>query len=95
MRGRQMLGNEMVEQVKCTTHGSGIATFICEHLFENPTQVWCCREVTEENPWPDAWCKKCDEFFLVEGEWNEGNESKIKVKLLCSGCYEGISPDYK
>lgn len=85
----------MTEEVKCTIHGSVAATFICKHLFENPNQVWCGREVTESNPWPDAWCKECDEYFLAEGEWNENNEGKITVKVLCSGCYEGISPDYQ
>jgi len=85
----------MSGKIDCTTHGKGEAAFICEHLFENPNQVWCGRAVTKENPWSDAWCKICDEHFLAEGEWNENNEGKIKIKVLCSGCYEGISPYYR
>jgi hypothetical protein len=85
----------MSEKVECTVHGYNSATFICEHLFEDPNQTWFGGAVSEENPWPDSWCEKCDEYYDLEGEWNDKNERHLKVKLICSGCYESISPDYK
>jgi hypothetical protein len=76
------------EQVECATHGSGFETFVCEHLLSNPAQEWFSSEPDDENKWPDAWCAACNTFFQQEGEWNEKNESKMKIKLLCHHCYE-------
>ena len=76
------------EQVTCTDHGVGFATYLCEHLVSNPAQAWLSREPDEGNRWPDAWCSACDVFFQEQGEWNEKNESKMKIKILCHHCYE-------
>jgi len=54
----------------------------------NPKQRWYCDYPSEDNPWPDAWCKQCDAEFQKEGEWNEKNEGAMKIKLLCNHCYE-------
>jgi hypothetical protein len=78
------------KQVECTDHGTGFATYACEHLVSNPAQEWFSREPDEEHKWPDAWCAACDAFFQQQGEWNEKNESKIKTRLLCHHCYEGL-----
>ena len=75
-------------QVECSDHGAGFSTYVCEHLASNPAQEWFSREPDEENKWPDAWCAVCDVFFQEQGEWNEKNESKLKIKLLCHRCYE-------
>lgn len=74
--------------VECGEHGEAQATYVCEHLAENPSQEWYCDIPAEDNPWPDAWCAKCNAIFLREGEWNERNESEMRIKLLCAGCYE-------
>lgn len=77
-----------VKHVECVTHGSGFATYVCEHLFANPAQEWFSGEPDETHQWPDAWCGVCDVFFQEENEWNEKNEAKLKIKLLCHYCYE-------
>ena len=77
-------------QVECTDHGTGFATYACEHLVSNPAQLWFSRKADEEHKWPDAWCAACDAFFQEHGEWNEKNESKLKIKLLCHHCYERL-----
>jgi hypothetical protein len=79
-----------LKQVECSDHGTGFATYACEHLISNPAQEWFSRESDDEHKWPDAWCAACDSFFLEQGEWNEKNESKIKIKLLCHHCYERL-----
>jgi hypothetical protein len=76
------------KQIECSTHGSGFSTYVCEHLQANPAQEWFSQEPDGTNRWPDAWCAACDVFFQEEGEWNEKNESKMKIKLLCHQCYE-------
>ena len=78
------------KQVECTDHGTGFATYACEHLVSNPGQEWFSREPDEEHRWPDAWCMACDAFFQEQGEWNEKNESKMKIQLICHHCYERL-----
>jgi len=73
-------------QVDCEAHGPAFKTYVCEHLATNPRQEWFSREPEEDNPWPDAWCGICDEQFMVEGKWKDGNHCKIV--LLCHHCYE-------
>lgn len=74
--------------IECSTHGKATATYVCEHLIADPKQRWCCDYPTADNPWPDAWCAKCDMEYQKEGEWNERNEGHLKIKLLCNQCYE-------
>lgn len=73
--------------IDCEEHGFNEEAFVCEHLLREPNQLWCSREPTDENPCPDAWCLKCDEHFQTEGEWNERNEGKVQIKLVCQACY--------
>jgi hypothetical protein len=75
-------------RVECDDHGSGFPTYVCQHLVEDPRQEWFSSEPDESNPWPDAWCASCDEFFQEQGGWNEQNEGRMKIKLLCQRCYE-------
>jgi len=78
------------KKVECPDHGPGFAAYACEHLVSHPTQLWFSREADEEHRWPDAWCEVCDAVFQEQGEWNERNESKIKITLLCHHCYERL-----
>jgi hypothetical protein len=84
-------GFEQTQRAKgidCSAHGSGFSTYVCEHLITNPKQEWFSRDPDDSNRWPDAWCGACDAFFLEEGEWNDKNEKKVKIKILCHRCYE-------
>jgi len=76
------------KHVECATHGTGFSTYVCEHLAAQPVQEWFSGERDDTYQWPDAWCAFCNIFFLQEGEWNERNESKLKLKLLCHHCYD-------
>jgi hypothetical protein len=78
------------KEVECPDHGRGFNTYACEHLVSNPFQAWHSSEPDEENKWPDAWCDAREVFFQEQGEWNEKNESKMKIKLLCHHCYERL-----
>jgi len=76
------------DTVTCATHGDSAATFICGHLAADPVQRWHGNPASVDNLWPDAWCDRCNEAFLREGEWNEANSSGLGLKILCSGCYD-------
>jgi hypothetical protein len=75
-------------EISCARHAAGFETFVCQHLLENPSQEWFSDTPDESNPWPDAWCTICNEAFNEQGEWNEQNEGRMKIKLLCHRCYE-------
>jgi hypothetical protein len=79
-----------LEQMECADHERGFSTYVCEHLVVNPGQEWFSQEPDEEHKWPDAWCAACDAFFQQQGEWNEKNESRIKIELICHHCYERL-----
>jgi hypothetical protein len=76
--------------VACGTHGHGEQTFICEHLVTQPEQPWFSNPPTDEDRWPDAWCAQCERVFQEEGEWNDQNSNRLKIKLLCHRCYESL-----
>jgi hypothetical protein len=73
--------------IQCDGHGEAYETYVCEHLMKKAAQVWFSDYPGEDNPWPDAWCAKCDVAYQREGEWNERNESEMRIKLVCSACY--------
>ncbi len=77
-------------QVECDDHGSGFKAYACEHLVSNPEQKWFSNEPDEEDKWPDAWCADCEALFQEQGEWNEKNQPKGSIKLLCHHCYEKL-----
>lgn len=79
-------------RVRCDTHGQAFEAFICEHLLVNPAQKWFSDDPTRENPWPDAWCGQCNALFEELGSWNQRNESKLRIKLICHRCYERLRP---
>jgi hypothetical protein len=78
------------QQIECGTHGTGYETFVCEHLIATPAQTWFSDDPSESSQWPDAWCAVCNAFFLEQNEWNDKNQSKMKIKLLCHNCYETL-----
>lgn len=76
--------------IECKEHGTTEEAFLCEHLLREPNQLWCSRTPTVENPCPDSWCLMCDEHFQEQGEWNEANEAKVPIKLVCQACYKRL-----
>jgi hypothetical protein len=84
----EVIAQENKKRVVCGNHGSGFSTYLCEHLCAEPGQEWFSDTQSEEKPWPDAWCAKCDEVFQEQGEWNDVNSARLKIKLICHHCYE-------
>lgn len=80
--------NDDSEQITCEEHGTATVTFVCSHLLEEPIQRWHSGCPSPENPWPDAWCDRCNVAFLREGEWDDKNSDAIDIRLLCHHCYE-------
>ncbi len=66
-------------KVDCRTHGRRQQAFICEHLVLDPKQEWFSDDPNVTNPWPDAWCAKCDELYQERGEWDDENSGGLKI----------------
>lgn len=77
------------DPVDCTEHGKSHPAFVCEHLGEDPVQRWHGDYPSDDDPWPDAWCDRCNAAYLREGEWNDRNSANLKLCVVCSQCYEG------
>jgi hypothetical protein len=78
----------MSGKVECNKHGTAKETWVCQHLLYNPKQEWFSTAISDDNPWPDAWCNECDIEFMKYGEWNDINTENVDIKLLCHYCYE-------
>lgn len=79
----------MADTVHCETHGETEQTFVCTHLAGDPAGLgFNTDELTDENPYPDAWCDDCEIVRAASGGWNEESEKLIKIALLCTHCYE-------
>jgi len=79
-------------KLKCDTHGSSNATFICQHLASGEGLGFNLG-YDPDNPdelCSDAWCNKCEEVLDVEGEWNDKSEAFADIKVMCEHCYEDI-----
>jgi hypothetical protein len=82
-----------LKTVHCEKHGDRRKAFVCDHLLHGLNQGFFSAD-EEGNPYPDAWCSKCEQIRLTNGgnsgEWNEASEALIKIKLICGDCYEEI-----
>ena len=79
------------ERVICDKHGDAMqATFVCRHIAQGTAQRFLSDEaVTDDDPWPDAYCETCAAFRDSRGgEWDTESEEFADVKVLCNGCYE-------
>jgi hypothetical protein len=78
--------SDATKLVQCDQHSEPPATFVCRHLRLGVSCGFHCSLDDSSDPWPDAWCDRCEAAFQREGEWNDSNEPELS--LLCTGCYE-------
>ena len=81
------------DSISCASHGKATVTYVCGHLAEDPVQRWHGAHPTADNRWPDAWCDRCNETWLRDGEWTDSNSGSLDLKLLCHHCYENAKGD--
>lgn len=79
----------MPDTVHCDTHGETQQTFVCSHLAKESHGLGFHHEdLTDESPYPDAWCDDCEVIRAAHGGWTDESQELITIKLICSGCYE-------
>jgi hypothetical protein len=79
------------KMVHCDRHGDRREAFVCDHLLHGAGQGFFSGD-DPGNPYPDAWCSKCDQIRAIHGssEWNQKSMSLVKIRLVCGDCYEEI-----
>ena len=74
--------------VDCDKHGRGLAAVVCRHLCNDKTALLGFVENSSEPGDRQAWCLKCEEFFLAEGEMTEAFREFNHMAIVCEACYE-------
>jgi hypothetical protein len=71
----------------CGTHGKAWPAYVCEHLAHNPVQRWVCAYPSRSDPWPDAWCARCDRRSVRDRRRVDSSGAGLRARLLCHHCY--------
>jgi len=74
-------------QAECRRHGLQRPTFVCIHIVQGTASGFFTPSGPPD-PFKEAWCERCDDILLREGEWNDTSESFAQVTMICEGCYE-------
>jgi hypothetical protein len=75
--------------VDCGTHGKRVAAVVCCHMLESKTPVGFIENSSD----PDdlqAWCERCEEMFLAEGDKTEAFEAFNDRAIVCTVCYKKL-----
>ena len=82
----------MIEKVLCETHGSKDMSFSCIHIamaIDKKEKVGFFYSEAEEDLPQIAWCAKCEQYLLDNGEeWTDTFQTLADFKMLCSDCFE-------
>lgn len=80
-------------KVECETHGLNPPAFVCAHIASNVSEGFFEPDEESDSDWESeenfkiAWCDRCDEILMKEGEWNDTSESFAQFTLICEGCF--------
>ncbi|MFA6966920.1 hypothetical protein [Bosea sp. (in: a-proteobacteria)] len=80
--------------VRCATHGSDTAAFVCSHLVET-LRDGVARGVfwsRDEDGCINAYCSRCaDAIDDNGGELTSDIETKFDIQLICEACFTKIA----
>jgi hypothetical protein len=84
------LNNKSV--IECPLHGDQIPAFIRKHLQYGEKIGFHTPDNPPDEDWlfKNAWCDKCHEVLLEEGEWNDRSEGFAEIMTICEGCFKEI-----
>jgi hypothetical protein len=77
--------------VQCPTHGLQPQTLVCQHIavgLIERRRVGFFWASDPGNPYPDAWCRDCNERVAAAGDWVGDALDQFKPQVLCAACYE-------
>jgi hypothetical protein len=91
-RGKPMPDEEPI-YVDCGAHGKRVAAVVCRHMIESSEPVG----FVENSSDPDdrqAWCERCEEMFLAEGDKTEAFEAFNDRAIVCCVCYSALKAQH-
>jgi hypothetical protein len=75
--------------VDCGRHGKRVAAVVCCHMIESREEVGFV-ENSDDLSDLQAWCERCEEMFLAEGDKTEAFEVFNDRVIVCRECYSAL-----
>jgi hypothetical protein len=75
--------------VDCGPHGKRVAAVVCCHMIESPHPVGFIENSSDPNDL-QAWCERCEEMFLAEGDKTDAFEAFNDRAIVCCVCYQEL-----
>jgi hypothetical protein len=72
--------------IKCADHGKQVAAVVCCHMIDAVEPVVFIENSTDPKDL-QAWCKKCEQLFLSEGDMTEEFLAYNDSVVICRDCY--------
>jgi len=73
--------------VDCEKHGRGVAAIVCRHLCNEQESPIGFIENSSEPGDKQAWCHKCEKYFVEEGEMTDAFKAFNDMAIVCETCY--------
>lgn len=79
--------------VDCGPHGKRVAAVVCCHMIEASKAVGFIENCSDPADL-QAWCEKCEEMFLAEGDKTEAFELFNDRAIVCCDCYAAFKAQH-
>lgn len=76
--------------IQCDTHGTRIATVVCQHLLDSREKVVGFIENNEDPNDLQAWCNECEALFLEEDGLTQRFRAFNDFRVVCEICYASL-----
>lgn len=73
--------------INCGTHGTGVAAVVCRHHIDAHDHVVGFVENSDDPGDLQAWCDRCEAFFLAEGDKTDAFREFNDFAVVCIQCY--------
>jgi hypothetical protein len=75
--------------VDCASHGKEVAAVVCCHMIQACEAVGFIENSSDSNDL-QAWCEKCEEMFMAEGDKTAAFCTFNDRAIVCCCCYRGL-----
>jgi hypothetical protein len=79
--------------IDCGPHGKRVAAVVCCHMIETREPVGFVENSSDPNDL-QAWCEKCEEMFVAEGDKTDLFEAFNDRHIVCCECYRRLKAQH-
>jgi hypothetical protein len=79
--------------VDCGPHGRRVAAVVCCHMIDASESVGFIENSSDPNDL-QAWCERCEEMFLAEGDKTKAFEAFNDFAIVCCDCYRAFKAQH-